>query len=132
MRVELPGELSAPGLTLTATALFPLPADPARWLQARLREDAPADAAPRTIAVNDLQTTDGWPATMVEAQVGDETRLIVIYAFLSWAGAVIVRCADPATFQEHRGKLLDLLGAARPVWQPATPLCLFDILGPLP
>ena len=133
MRVELPpGIATLSGLDVRVTPLFPLPDEPARWLEEQLRDET---APYEVLGVHDLPTADGWPASLLEVELtggARKTRAIALFGFLGWAAAVTVECADPSLYQTRRAELLELLGKARPIFRGAEPICLHDILGDLP
>jgi hypothetical protein len=108
------------------TPLFPWPADPPSWLRGALLGPGEDVADARIIGADDLETELGWPVSLFLVEVKGERRMVALYQFLEWGGAVLVRGSldTPA-----RARLLDALRRARPDFQRDEAICLADLLG---
>lgn len=136
MKLVLPDDagLLAAGLSLLASPLVPYPEEPDGWLRQRLRASAPVASGVhmRTSAAHVLTTRDGWTALLVDGETdAGEARLGVLFRLLTFGAAVIIRGPEAAVAAQ-RPAILDLLQRARLDWSREEPVCLHDLLGPLP
>jgi len=87
------------------------------WLTAGLASDATL-GAPRTW---DAATRDGWPATVVEADVGDddggvaEVRLVVVVPLVDVVAGLLV-AGPPAWLEAHRDAIARVVDDLEVVW----------------
>jgi hypothetical protein len=108
------------GTVLTLTGVLPLPEDPPAWMRADLARSAGARQM-KELAATRIALASGWPALLIEATIGDDKRLQLLYLFLEWGAAATLRGPADA-FDRVRDEVLAVLGDATVRWgDPAVP-----------
>jgi hypothetical protein len=110
---------------LLLSPLFPFPIEPDAWIARALVEDAPPGTRPENLVSLPLRAVDGWDATLVEARVGAELRLVVLYRFLDYGAAAIARFDGAAGAQ--RDATLNALQHGRPEFPRDGTACLAEL-----
>jgi hypothetical protein len=107
-------EFHVDGAVLTVSDVLPLPEDPPAWMRADMARAAGAQPASELVATR-VELASGWPALLLEAAIGDERRLMLLYLFLEYGAAATLR--GPAEAVERvRAEVLEVLGAATVRW----------------
>lgn len=114
-----------PGVTIESAPLFPWPPDPVSWLRGALLRDGETPGDARTVGAADLETALGWPLRIFEVDVGGARRLVALYQFLEWGGAVLVL---GALDDETRPAVVAGLRRAHPDFASDEAICVADVL----
>jgi hypothetical protein len=119
----------APGVTLSLSALSPLPDDLGAWREQELgRGVLPGLVRVRSAA--DGWTSDGWPIATFVSDVGEPPRERRLHAFVRFYvhGAVaVLRSSDIAAFDATVERVRDVLSQARPDYGGEQLLSLDDV-----
>src|SRR5262249_27850374 len=118
-------ELAGGAGRLLLSPLFPYPVEPDAWIARALVEDAAPGETPRDLVSLPLRVIDGWDASLVEAHVGAELRLVVLYRFVDYGAAAVARLSGPGT--EQRDATLNALQHGRPEVARDGTACLAEL-----
>ncbi|MFN0251343.1 MAG: tetratricopeptide repeat protein [Kofleriaceae bacterium] len=119
-----------PDAIVTYGPLVMRPDETSVWLDQALA-DVPRGARPKTGALAEGTTRDGWGWISVDVDVVDgggqlvELRVILLLTFGEHGVAVTVRAGDRERLAERRAAILEILTTARPDWR-SHPTCLVE------
>ncbi len=73
------------------TPVAPAQPEPTAWMRRALEHDAPAGAAAKILGTSTITTEAGWPVTLVEAELGDERRIVAYLAVFDLCAGIVSR-----------------------------------------
>lgn len=122
MRAELPA--LPDGIVVEIGELVDLPEDRDAWVAEALAGGEPAH---RT-SLSTHRTATGWPVTLIGAQVGDETRIVLFFELGVHGALVRVRIAAGHEAAWPTSGILEALLAGQIRLHPAGPVAIAELL----